>query len=108
MLLEGQAGCKPVLQIYTAAGRLVSQHLVSRFHNRGCISTIFGFQWKDAPPVALGWSVSEDLIVVQKTGFSSILDLAGNYVRRFSMGQEAEQREVVDVRFFTMLNVSFP
>ncbi|VDP91933.1 unnamed protein product [Echinostoma caproni] len=87
MLLEGQAGCKPVLQIYTAAGKLVSQHL-----------------WKDAPPVALGWSVSEDLVVVQKSGFASILDLSGNYVRRFSMGQEAEQRDIVDVKFFTMHN----
>ncbi|TPP63637.1 Vacuolar protein sorting-associated protein 16 protein [Fasciola gigantica] len=72
---------------YIAAGRLVSQHL-----------------WKDAPPVALGWSVSEELVIVQKTGFTSVLDLSGNYVRRFSMGQEAEQREIVAVKFFTMHN----
>ncbi|CAH8481740.1 unnamed protein product [Dicrocoelium dendriticum] len=85
MLLDAQAGCKPVLQIFTASGRLVSQQL-----------------WKDSPPVALCWSNSEELLVVQKSGFVSISDLSGNYVRRFSMGSEAEEREILDARFFLL------
>ncbi|KAG5446114.1 Vacuolar protein sorting-associated protein 16 [Clonorchis sinensis] len=83
MLLDGQPGCKPVLQIYTAAGKLVSQQL-----------------WKDAPPLAIGWSIEEELLVVQKTGFVCILDLCGTFVRRFTMGPEAEERGILDARFF--------
>ncbi|KAF8568654.1 hypothetical protein P879_05704 [Paragonimus westermani] len=85
MLLGSQPGSKPVLQIYTASGKLVSQQL-----------------WKDAPPLIVGWSLSEDLLVVQKSGFVSVLDLNGNYVRRFSMGPDAEERNILDARFFSM------
>ncbi|KER31198.1 hypothetical protein T265_13025, partial [Opisthorchis viverrini] len=56
--------------------------------------------WKDAPPLAIGWSIEEELLVVQKTGFVCILDLSGNFVRRFTMGPEAEERGILDVRFF--------
>ncbi|CAL8093374.1 unnamed protein product [Calicophoron daubneyi] len=87
MLLDSQSGSKPVLQIFTASGKLVSQQL-----------------WKDAPPLTVGWSTHEDLLVVQKSGFTSILDLRGNFVRRFSMGTEAEEREVIEAKFFTFHN----
>lgn len=85
MYLDGQAGAKPLLQIYTASGKLVSQ-----------------FIWKDAPSIAFGWSLSEELLAIQKTGFVTVLDLFGKYLRRFSLGPEAEEREVMDAKFFTI------
>ncbi|TNN21348.1 Vacuolar protein sorting-associated protein 16 isoform 2 [Schistosoma japonicum] len=85
MYLDGQSGSKPILQIYTSSGRLVHQHV-----------------WKDAPGILLGWTLSEDLLVVQKTGFTTVLDHQGKFVRRFSMGPEAEEREIISARLFTM------
>ncbi|KAK4471247.1 hypothetical protein MN116_004693 [Schistosoma mekongi] len=85
MYLDGQAGAKPILQIYTSSGKLVSQHV-----------------WKDAPGILLGWTLSEDLLVVQKTGFTTVLDHQGKFVRRFSMGPEAEEREIISAKLFTM------
>uniref|UniRef100_A0AA85KCQ8 Vacuolar protein sorting-associated protein 16 homolog n=1 Tax=Trichobilharzia regenti TaxID=157069 RepID=A0AA85KCQ8_TRIRE len=85
MYLDGQAGAKPVLQIYTSSGKLVSQHV-----------------WKDAPGVLVGWTLSEDLLVVQKTGFTTVLDLQGKFIRRFSMGPEAEEREIISAKLFVM------
>ncbi|VDP98966.1 unnamed protein product [Trichobilharzia regenti] len=88
MYLDGQAGAKPVLQIYTSSGKLVSQHV-----------------WKDASGVLVGWTLSEDLLVVQKTGFTTVLDLQGKFIRRFSMGPEAEEREIISAKLFVMESV---
>ncbi|CAH8558381.1 unnamed protein product [Schistosoma haematobium] len=85
MYLDGQAGAKPILQIYTSSGKLVSQSV-----------------WKDAPGILLGWTLSEDLLVIQKTGFTIILDHQGKFVRRFSMGPEAEEREIISAKLFTI------
>ncbi|CAH8548837.1 unnamed protein product [Schistosoma bovis] len=85
MYLDGQAGAKPILQIYTSSGKLVSQSV-----------------WKDAPGILLGWTLSEDLLVIQKTGFTTILDHQGKFVRRFSMGPEAEEREIISAKLFTI------
>uniref|UniRef100_A0A5K4EKW3 Vacuolar protein sorting-associated protein 16 homolog n=1 Tax=Schistosoma mansoni TaxID=6183 RepID=A0A5K4EKW3_SCHMA len=85
MYLDGQAGAKPILQIYTSSGKLVSQSV-----------------WKDAPGILLGWTLSEDLLVIQKTGFTTILDHQGKFVRRFSMGPEAEEREIICAKLFTI------
>ncbi|CAH8546404.1 unnamed protein product [Schistosoma guineensis] len=85
MYLDGQAGTKPILQIYTSSGKLVSQSV-----------------WKDAPGILLGWTLSEDLLVIQKTGFTTILDHQGKFVRRFSMGPEAEEREIISAKLFTI------
>ncbi|RTG89322.1 vacuolar protein sorting-associated protein 16 [Schistosoma bovis] len=63
------------------------------------ISTLF---WKDAPGILLGWTLSEDLLVIQKTGFTTILDHQGKFVRRFSMGPEAEEREIISAKLFTI------
>ncbi|CAH8499216.1 unnamed protein product [Schistosoma turkestanicum] len=76
MYLDGQAGAKPILQ------------------------------WKDAPGLLLGWTLSEDLLVVQKTGFTTVLNHHGKFVRRFSLGPEAEEREVISAKLFTVENVS--
>ncbi|VDP26552.1 unnamed protein product [Schistosoma margrebowiei] len=85
MYLDGQAGAKPILQIYTSSGKLVSQSV-----------------WKDAPGILLGWTLSEDLLVIQKTGFTTILDHQGKFVRRFSMGPEAEEREIISAKLFNI------
>uniref|UniRef100_A0A095AER9 Vacuolar protein sorting-associated protein 16 homolog n=1 Tax=Schistosoma haematobium TaxID=6185 RepID=A0A095AER9_SCHHA len=58
--------------------------------------------WKDAPGILLGWTLSEDLLVIQKTGFTIILDHQGKFVRRFSMGPEAEEREIISAKLFTI------
>ncbi|CAH8557563.1 unnamed protein product [Heterobilharzia americana] len=87
MYLDGQAGAKPILQIYTSSGKLVSQHV-----------------WKDAPAILVGWTLSEDLLVIQKTGFTTVLDLQGKFIRRFSMGPEAEEREIISAKLFTVDN----
>ncbi|VUZ48753.1 unnamed protein product [Hymenolepis diminuta] len=57
--------------------------------------------WKDAPPVAISWSNSEELVVVQKSGYATMLNLNGTFNRRFSFGKDAENSQIIDAKFFT-------
>lgn len=49
----------------------------------------------------MGWSDNEELICVQDDGLVSIYDMFGNYQHTFSMGQEAKDTKVIDVRIFS-------
>ncbi|VDK22888.1 unnamed protein product [Taenia asiatica] len=78
-----QAG-NSVLIITTAAGKVFAENL-----------------WKDAPPVAVSWSDSEELVVVQKSGYVTMLDLNGTFKRRFGFGKDAENTQIVEAKFFS-------
>ncbi|EUB64267.1 Vacuolar protein sorting-associated protein [Echinococcus granulosus] len=73
-----------VLIITTAAGKVFAENL-----------------WKDAPPVAVTWSDSEELAVVQKSGYVTMLNLNGTFKRRFGFGKEAENTQIVEAKFFS-------
>ncbi|VDM32837.1 unnamed protein product [Hydatigera taeniaeformis] len=78
-----QAG-NSVLIITTAAGKVFAENL-----------------WKDAPPVAVSWSDSEELAVVQKSGYVTILNLSGAFKRRFGFGKDAENNQIIEAKFFS-------
>ncbi|KAG4068339.1 hypothetical protein HA402_007859 [Bradysia odoriphaga] len=75
---------KPVVRIFTASGILL-----------GTIT------WNSGLLLAMGWSDNEELICVQDDGLVSIYDMFGNYQHTFSMGQEAKDTKVIDVRIFS-------
>ncbi|KAJ6638263.1 Vacuolar protein sorting-associated protein 16 like [Pseudolycoriella hygida] len=75
---------KPVVRIFTASGVLL-----------GSIT------WNNGLLLAMGWSDHEELICVQDDGLVSIYDMFGNYQHTFSMGQEAKDTKVIDVRIFS-------
>ncbi|VDD83465.1 unnamed protein product [Mesocestoides corti] len=75
---------KSLLIITSAAGHTVAETL-----------------WKDAPPVAVAWSESEEIVVVQKSGYATMLNLSGVFNRRFSFGKEAENTQIIDAKFFS-------
>ncbi|KAM7537832.1 hypothetical protein Aperf_G00000069416 [Anoplocephala perfoliata] len=58
-------------------------------------------KWKDAPPVAVSWSDSDELVVVQKSGYVSMLNHNGTFNRRFGFGKDAENNQIIDGKFFT-------
>ncbi|KAL5110401.1 hypothetical protein TcWFU_005446 [Taenia crassiceps] len=74
----------PVLIITTAAGKAFAENL-----------------WKDAPPVAVSWSDSEELVVVQKSGYVTMLNLNGAFKRRFGFGKDTENTQIIEAKFFS-------
>ncbi|KAI4793360.1 hypothetical protein KUCAC02_032775 [Chaenocephalus aceratus] len=44
-------------------------------------------QWKSGPVVQVGWTVSDELLLVQEDGSVLIYDVFGTFKRHFSMGQ---------------------
>lgn len=48
----------------------------------------------------MGWSDTEELICVQEDGVMLIYNLFGQYLHKFSMGQEANDTKVIDAKIF--------
>ncbi|XP_073503935.1 vacuolar protein sorting-associated protein 16 homolog isoform X3 [Phyllobates terribilis] len=80
---ERASSSRPVLEIYSASGVL--------------LSTI---TWKSGQVVHLGWTVSEDLICIQEDGTVLIYDIFCVFKRTFSMGNEVKQNQVQEARVF--------
>lgn len=78
---------RPSIYVFTSSGRLISQ-----------------FPWKDGPLLQVGWSISDELVCVQDDGRISLYDMFGTFIRLFSMGKEAADVRVVDVRIFDHAN----
>ncbi|CAG0912360.1 unnamed protein product [Notodromas monacha] len=77
------ASAKPFIFLFTPSGREI-----------GVI------KWNSGPILEMGWSDTEDLIVVQEDGQVLLYDYLGNYRRTFAMGQEARDVKVVDAKIF--------
>ncbi|XP_069589940.1 vacuolar protein sorting-associated protein 16 homolog [Ranitomeya imitator] len=80
---ERASSSRPVLEIYSASGVL--------------LSTI---TWKSGQVVHLGWTVSEDLICIQEDGTVLIYDIFCVFKRTFSMGNEVKQNQVQEAQVF--------
>uniref|UniRef100_W5MDE9 Vacuolar protein sorting-associated protein 16 homolog n=1 Tax=Lepisosteus oculatus TaxID=7918 RepID=W5MDE9_LEPOC len=74
---------RPQLEIYSASGSLLAS-----------------FLWKSGTVVALGWTVSDDLLCVQEDGSVLLYDLFGDFKRHFSMGNEVLQNHVIEAKVF--------
>nr|DBA20146.1 TPA: hypothetical protein GDO54_015871 [Pyxicephalus adspersus] len=74
---------RPVLEIYSASGFL--------------LSTI---PWKSGQVVHLGWTVSEDLVCIQEDGTVLIYDIFCVFKLTFSMGNEIKQNQVLEAKVF--------
>ncbi|VDN16858.1 unnamed protein product [Dibothriocephalus latus] len=78
---------KPFLRITTSSGKTIAENL-----------------WKDAPPVAIGWTTEDELAVVQRSGYVTLLTMNATFKRRLSLGKEAEAAQIVEAKFFTYEN----
>ncbi|KAK1876276.1 Vacuolar protein sorting-associated protein 16 like [Dissostichus eleginoides] len=56
--------------------------------------------WKSGPVVQVGWTVSDELLLVQEDGSVLIYDVFGTFKRHFSMGQEVVQSQVLEAQVF--------
>ncbi|KAL3319546.1 Vacuolar protein sorting-associated protein 16 [Cichlidogyrus casuarinus] len=82
MLITSKSS-KPILQLYEASGK-----------------PLLNVAWKDSPPIKIGWSLQEELILIQANGHLAILNLRGEIQKRISMGVEAIERGIIDARIF--------
>lgn len=74
---------RPVLEIYSASGVLLSTIL-----------------WKSGQVVHLGWTVSEDLLCIQEDGTVLIYDIFCVFQRTFTMGNEIKLNQVLQAKVF--------
>ncbi|XP_041371955.1 vacuolar protein sorting-associated protein 16 homolog isoform X2 [Gigantopelta aegis] len=75
---------KPIISVYNAAGKLLSQ-----------------LRWNSGHILQLGWSNTEELLCIQDDGVVLIYDIYLNFKRTFGMGQEAKDVKVLDCRIFS-------
>ncbi|KAM8933478.1 vacuolar protein sorting-associated protein 16 homolog [Pelodytes ibericus] len=80
---EKSSSSRPILEIYSASGVLLSSLI-----------------WKSGQVVHLGWTVTEDLICVQDDGTVLIYDIFCVFKRTFSMGSEVKQNQVLEAKVF--------
>ncbi|CAH2306655.1 vacuolar sorting-associated 16 homolog [Pelobates cultripes] len=80
---EKPSSSRPVLEIYSASGVLLSSIL-----------------WKSGQVVHLGWTVTEDLLCIQDDGTVLIYDIFCEFKRHFSMGNEVKQNQVLEAKVF--------
>ncbi|XP_066433385.1 vacuolar protein sorting-associated protein 16 homolog [Eleutherodactylus coqui] len=80
---ERASSSRPVLEIYSASGVLLST-----------------LTWKSGQVVHLGWTVSEDLLCVQEDGTVLIYDIFCVFKRTFTMGNEVKQNQVQEAKVF--------
>ncbi|XP_018019087.1 vacuolar protein sorting-associated protein 16 homolog [Hyalella azteca] len=57
-------------------------------------------KWGNAPLIAMGWTLSEDLLCVQQDGAVSMYDMFGNYKQTFNMGPEAKDTGILSAKVF--------
>ncbi|KAG8767534.1 hypothetical protein FRC15_005602, partial [Serendipita sp. 397] len=73
---------KPVIQVFSSSG----VHLAT-------------INWELSKVVSLGWTSSEQLVVLNEDGQYRLYDLQGTY-RSFSLGSEAAETGVMDAKIF--------
>uniref|UniRef100_A0A4W3IMZ5 Vacuolar protein sorting-associated protein 16 homolog n=1 Tax=Callorhinchus milii TaxID=7868 RepID=A0A4W3IMZ5_CALMI len=83
MRKERSQSLRPVLEIYSSSGALITS-----------------FPWKSGLVVHIGWTASEDLLFIQDDGTVLIYDIFGTFKRHFSMGNEVLQNRVVEAKVF--------
>ncbi|CAG7849893.1 Vacuolar protein sorting-associated protein 16 homolog [Serendipita indica DSM 11827] len=74
---------KPVILVYSSAG-----------------TQLASITWELSKIVALGWTMSEELVVLNEDGQYRLYDLLGTTYRTYSLGPEAAETGVVDARIF--------
>ncbi|KAI9307957.1 hypothetical protein BJ944DRAFT_129784 [Cunninghamella echinulata] len=77
LLLQKQQPIKPTIYMYTASGKLIDQ-----------------IQWDKGRIVALGWTESEQLIVVTEDGTVHLYPLHGDHVQ-FTLGRVSEYTNLI-------------
>ncbi|XP_031845297.1 vacuolar protein sorting 16 [Nomia melanderi] len=82
-LVKVQGSNKPIIYLYTSAGKLTAK-----------------LQWSGGQLIGLGWSQQEELLCVQEDGTVHIYDMFGTYQHAFTMGSEAKDTKVVEAKFF--------
>lgn len=82
-LIKIQGSGKPVISIYTSSGKLISS-----------------FAWNSGQLVQLGWSSTDDLLCVLEDGAVLMYDMFGTYQHTFGMGQEAQDKKVIEAKIF--------
>ncbi|KAE8628373.1 hypothetical protein XENTR_v10007488 [Xenopus tropicalis] len=74
---------RPILEIYSAAGVLLSS-----------------IPWKSGQVVHLGWTLTQDLVCIQEDGTVLIYDIFCAFKRHFSLGSEVKQNQVLEAKVF--------
>ncbi|CAH1775290.1 unnamed protein product [Owenia fusiformis] len=82
-----QGATKPIIYIYSASGIELS-----------------AIRWNSGHVIAMGWSVTEDLLCIQDDGVVLVYDIFGTFKRTFSMGQEAKDTKVIECKIFNSFN----
>ncbi|CAG8569116.1 1317_t:CDS:10 [Ambispora gerdemannii] len=82
LLLQKQQPVKPTIYLYTSAGKLMEQ-----------------LQWDKGRIITMGWTDTEQLIVVLEDGTIRLYDIHGEYTQ-FSLGKEANDHSVIDCQIW--------
>ncbi|CAG8453383.1 779_t:CDS:10 [Ambispora leptoticha] len=82
LLLQKQQPVKPTIYLYTSAGKLMEQ-----------------LQWDKGRIITMGWTDTEQLIVVLEDGTIRLYDIHGEYTQ-FSLGKEAKDHSVIDCQIW--------
>ncbi|KAI8983029.1 Vps16, N-terminal region-domain-containing protein [Pilobolus umbonatus] len=83
LLLQKQQPIKPIIYIYTSAGKLIEQ-----------------IQWDKGRIVSLGWTDQEKLVVVTEDAIVRLYTLHGEYTQ-FSLGKDAKNDGVIDCQIWS-------
>ncbi|CAM0139156.1 Vacuolar protein sorting-associated protein 16 [Umbelopsis sp. WA50703] len=78
LLLQNQQPIKPIIYIYTSAGKLLQQ-----------------IQWDKGRIVGMGWTEQEQLVVAMEDGMIRMYNLNGEFTQ-FSLGKEAKDQGITD------------
>nr|CAG4640641.1 EOG090X01BU [Eulimnadia texana] len=78
-----QVSGKPSVFIFSAAGELISS-----------------IKWTSNVIVALGWTLTEDLLCILDDGTVLFYNMFGTYQEKISMGQEAKDTKIIDAQTF--------
>ncbi|KAG9293340.1 hypothetical protein G9A89_007586 [Geosiphon pyriformis] len=82
LVLQKQQPVKPTIYLYTSAGKLMEQ-----------------LQWDKGRIITMGWTETEQLIVVLEDGTIRLYDIHGEYAQ-FSLGKEAKDHSVIDCQIW--------
>ncbi|OZJ06505.1 hypothetical protein BZG36_00636 [Bifiguratus adelaidae] len=82
LLLQKQQPVKPMISVYTSAGKLIEQ-----------------IQWERGHIIGLGWTEMEQLVTVTEDGVVRLYDLNGDFTP-FSLGKDAKDNMVIDCQIW--------
>jgi hypothetical protein len=77
------AATKPIIYIYSASGNLIAN-----------------FKWDGGRIMQMGWSKTEDLVLVLEDGIIRIIDMNGEYKTTLSLGEEVKASRVLEAHVF--------